>query len=116
VSDWNRTYKEHRALAREELPPGSTVPYLGGDYWTEANPALYYWGVLLDDSGVGPRQAVLQALCQPHGSLICVEERLPGIDPIGVPYEVVVEGHGWFWLRFDEGPAPGIVPGTGPGP
>lgn len=100
VRDSNQVYKQHIELARAQFPPGTDVPYLGGEYWPEANPLIYYWGVRLERSSDSPDDAVRAALARPHRSLICVRDRLVEIADLGVPSEVVVEGKGWAWLRF----------------
>ena len=100
ASDNNQVFKQKIEVARAHLEPGTTLPYLGGDYWVEANPLLYYWDIKLERPGDTTEEAVAKALASPHRSLICVRDRLNEVTETGVLHETVVEGRGWAWLRF----------------
>jgi hypothetical protein len=100
ASDNNQVFKQEIEVARAHLEPGMTLPYIGGEYWVEANPLLYYWDVKLERPGDTTEEVVAKALASRHRSLICVRDRLNEVAETGVLYETMVEGRGWAWLRF----------------
>jgi hypothetical protein len=101
-SDWNQSYKQNVEVARAHLEEGTTLPYLGEEYWPEANPLLWYWNVRLEGPGDSAAEAVEKALARPDRSLICESERLGEVQPLDTPHEVVIESKHWAWLRFVE--------------
>jgi len=105
--DWNQSFKQNVEVARAHLEEGTTLPYVGDEYWPEANPLLWYWNVRLEKPGDSAAQAVEKALARPDRSLICVRERIDEIRALGVPHEIVVESKHWSWLRFAESEEPG---------
>ena len=106
ASDNNQVFKQNIEVARAHLEPGTTLPYIGGEYWPEANPLLYYWNVKLEKPGDTTEEALAKALASRHRSLICVRDRLNEVAETGVLHETVVEGKRWIWLRFPLTEAP----------
>jgi 4-amino-4-deoxy-L-arabinose transferase-like glycosyltransferase len=100
AGDNNQVFKQEIEAAREELEPGTTLPYVGEEYWPEANPFLYYWDVKLEKPGDTVDVAIAKALNAPHRSLVCNRGWLGEVAATGVPQEIVVEGKGWAWIRF----------------
>ncbi len=106
ASDNNQVFKQEIEVARAHLEPGTTLPYIGGEYWPEANPLLYYWDVKLERPGDTTEEVVAKALASRHRSLICVRDRLNEVTETGVLNETVVEGKNWAWLRLPPTEAP----------
>jgi len=106
AGDNNQVFKQEIAVAREHLAPGTMLPYSGEEYWAEANPLLYYWGVKLERPGDTTQEAVAKALRAKHRSMICVRERLDDVERMGIEHETMVTGKGWAWLRFPEATPP----------
>ncbi|MFH1864779.1 MAG: glycosyltransferase family 39 protein [Candidatus Eisenbacteria bacterium] len=100
AGDNNQVFKQRIDVARAHLEPGTTLPYIGEEYWPEANPFLYYWDVKLEKPGDTAGEAVAKALASPHRSLVCVRGRLNEVAGTGAEYTTMVEGKGWAWLRF----------------
>lgn len=92
ASDNNQVFKQKIEVARTHLEPGTTLPCLGGDYWVEANPLLYYWDTKLERPGDTTEEVVAKALASRHRSLICVRDRLNEVAETGVLHETMVEG------------------------
>ncbi len=98
--DANQDYKRSIELVSTDLPPGAVLPYLGGDYWLEANPTLCYWGVRLERPAVSAEEAMDGALAQPHRLLLVVRSRLAELDERDAPHEIVVQGSRWSLVRL----------------
>ncbi len=100
AGDNNQVFKQKIDVARTHLEPGTTLPYVGDEYWPEANPFLYYWDVKLEKPGDTAAEAVAKALASPHRSLVCVRDRTGEVVETGAAYETMAEGKGWAWLMF----------------
>ena len=95
-----RHIKQSIELVSTDLPPGAVLPYLGGDYWLDANPALRYWGVRLERPAASAEEAMDGALSQPHRLLLVVRSRLAELDEWDTPHEIVVQGSRWSLVRL----------------
>ena len=98
--DLNGVYKEHVETAHARFAPTTALPYLGGDYWPEANPLAYYWEVYLQKPADSADDAVAMAQQSNHRSLICKEYRMQEVVDLAVPFHVTVQGRNWAWLTF----------------
>jgi 4-amino-4-deoxy-L-arabinose transferase-like glycosyltransferase len=107
--DSNQAFKQNTAYVQRILGDDTTLPYVGEEYWPEANAALWYWDVSVEKPRETVSDAVDRALEAPHRSLLCVRADIGAVKAVGVPYETVLEGKNWFLLRF-----PRAFPLTGP--
>jgi 4-amino-4-deoxy-L-arabinose transferase-like glycosyltransferase len=91
-------YKEDRVI-RGSVPEGEPIPYLGsrGDYWTLANPLLYYTERRLEAPAATAQDALLAARQRAAGLVLVQKNRLHELQPGA--YTVVLDRPEWSLVR-----------------
>ncbi len=98
--DANRAFERGAPQVRSLVPPGDSIPFLGGRYWTYANPLLFYAERRLEPSARTAVEALARARARADRLLLCGTGRLPEARALDPSLEVLLASGDWALVRI----------------